>query len=47
MSLLCEDGVLHAGAGGRLCALGQRTGKILWENGLEGLGIDLACLARG
>ena len=45
VTLLYEDGILHAASRGLLFALDALTGEILWKNGLRGLSSGLVHLA--
>ncbi|HLP01844.1 MAG TPA: PQQ-binding-like beta-propeller repeat protein [Opitutaceae bacterium] len=45
VTLLVQDDRVFAHAGGELFCLDQKTGAVLWNNGLEGLGYELASLA--
>ncbi len=45
VSLLVQDGRVYAHTYGELFCLDQQTGAILWKNGLEGMGYDIATLA--
>ena len=45
VSLLVQDGQVYAHTYGELFCLDRETGAILWRNGLNGLGYDIATLA--
>jgi outer membrane protein assembly factor BamB len=45
VTILHEDGVLYAAAGGHVFALDPATGTIAWHNALSGLGNGHLCLA--
>jgi len=45
VSLLVQDGHVYAHTYGELFCLDQQTGAILWTNGLQGMGYDIATLA--
>lgn len=45
VTLLIEDGQLFAVSKGYLFALDPQTGRVLWTNGLKGLGHGFATLA--
>jgi outer membrane protein assembly factor BamB len=45
VSLLVEEGHIYAHTLGELFCLDADTGRILWQNELDGLGYDIASLA--
>ena len=45
VSLLVEAEKIFAHTGGELFCLDAATGKVLWKNGLSGLGYELASIA--